>query len=104
MSDWFEDGGDGKAVDVASMLDSNLPELLGELIELGALVSLGTTSDGGALGITVTLDGRWRRGYFRDVEEARGWLNEARDGVRRAVESAHASSGSRKRSRRPRAL
>lgn len=95
---FFDEQGTGSAVDVAALMDSGVPEVLWRIVAGGALVSIGRTSDGGALGITVTLDGRWRREYFRDSDEAVDWLLRAAE----AVESAPppASSGSRQRSRR----
>lgn len=102
MSDWFEEDGNGAEVDVSALFDSKVPELLAEIIQLGALVSCGTTSDGGALGVTVTLDGRWKRQYFRESEEAISWLEAALEGTRRAIEAPPASTAQRKRSRRPR--
>lgn len=99
--DWFDDAGRGTPVDVGALFDGKLPVLLGELVACGALVSVGTTSDGGACGITVTLDGRWRREYFRDAEEACDWLAEAIEAVRAAASrTPAASSGRRQRSRR----
>lgn len=101
MSDWFSESGRGDPVDVGALFDSKVPVLLGEIVSLGALVSVGTTSDGGAVGITVTLDGRWRREYFRESEAAADWLAEAIEAVRAETKRPTASSGSRKRSRRP---
>lgn len=100
MSDWFESGGSGSPVDVGALLDSGVPGLLGDLVTLGALVSMGTTSDGGALGVTVTLDGRWRREYFRDAAELTDWLL----GAKAAVESSGQTSASSGKRRRPRRL
>lgn len=100
MSTWFEEDGSGQPVDVATMMDSKVPELLWEIVGAGALVSMGATSDGGALGITVTLDGRWRRQYFRQSEEAVEWLQGARDAVADGIARPAASSGPRKRTRR----
>lgn len=106
MSDWFDGAGSGKPVDVPAFFDSGVPMLVGEIVDLGAMVSVGTTSDGGALGITVTLDGRWRREYFRESEEATEWLLQARDAVRTGAAGAPgggpqpASPGRRPRSRR----
>lgn len=103
--DWFDGGGSGRAVDVAALLDgSGVAEALAEIVGLGALLSLGTTSDGGALGVTVTVDGRWRREYFRDVDELQGWLAEALPAVRAALEAPPASSAPPKRPRRSRGL
>lgn len=100
MSDWFENSGRGEPVDVGALLDSKVPVLLGEIVREGALVSLGTTSDGGALGITVTVDGRWRREYFRGSEEAAEWLAEAVEAVRSELRKPAASSARRRRPRR----
>lgn len=100
MSDWFAESGRGDPVDVGALFDSSVPILMGELVQLGALVSVGTTSDGGALGITVTLDGRWRREYFRDSDAAKAWLGEAIVAVGLEVARPAASSGPRKRTRR----
>jgi hypothetical protein len=80
------------------MLDSRAAELLAGCVGLGALVSLGRTSDGGALGVTITLDGRWRREYFREVEPLIEWLEQAHDFLTVAGPLA-ASSATRKRPR-----
>lgn len=102
MSDWFDGGGSGKAVDVAALFDGPALDGLVSIVQAGALLGLGTTSDGGALGVTVTVDGRWRREYFRDSEELLTWLAEALPAVRAARESLAASSvrESRPRGRR----
>lgn len=99
MTDWFDDGGQGSPVDVPALLDSAVPALVGRCIVAGALVSMGTTSDGGAMSITVTLDGRWKRGYFRDTEEALDWLTGAAEAVELEAERLAASSGPRSRGR-----
>jgi hypothetical protein len=102
--DWFDSGGSGKAVDVPALLDSDVPRAIGDIVGMGALVSLGTTRDGGALGITVTVDGRWKREYFRDSVEALSWLAEAVPAVRLAVEALAASAERVPRQRRSRGL
>ena len=102
MSDWFASGS-GSPVDVAALLDSGeLAAGLAEMVQEGALVSMGTTSDGGALSITVTVDGRWRREYVRTDDDVRAWLPGAIDAVRVATAAATASAvpGSRSRRRR----
>lgn len=104
MSDWFDGGGDGSTVDVAALLDSTALDALATVVALGALVSLGTTRDGGALGVTITVDGRWRREYFRHDEELVMWLSEAVPAVRAAVEALPASAERGKRERRRRSL
>lgn len=105
MDDWFDGGGSGKAADVQLLFDGHgVTEALIEIVQLGALLSLGTTSDGGAMGVTVTVDGRWRREYFRDADELQGWLAEALPAVRQARDALSASSASRKRPRGSRGL
>ena len=99
MTDWFEEGGTGHAVDVAAMMDSGVPETLWRIVQAGALVSVGRTSDGGALGVTITLDGKWRREYFRDSDEMTSWLLGAAEAVEDQAESLAASSARRTRSR-----
>lgn len=97
---WFDEDGNGSEVDVAALMDSGVPEVIWRIVTAGALVSIGRTSDGGALGVTVTLDGRWRRGYFRDAEDATDWLLRAAQGVEQEAERPTASSGRQKRTRR----
>ncbi len=101
--DWFDGGGSGSPCDVAAMLDSvQVQEALYAMLAAGALVSLGATSDKGALGFTVTVDGRWRREYFRSSDDLISWLAEALPAVKQACEVA--SSGRRERPRRSRGL
>lgn len=97
---WFDEAGNGKPVDVEAIWDSGVPGLIAEIVAMGALVSIGTTSDGGTLGVTVTLDGKWRREYFRDSEEMTSWLVAARDAVSKEDRREPASNGRRQRSRR----
>lgn len=105
MSDWFDAGGGGPSVDVVALLDTEGGSGLHDLVAAGALVSLGLTRDGGALGVTVTVDGRWRREYFRDADELLVWVSEALPAVRAAAEAARAASAAQgSRSRRSRGL
>lgn len=97
---WFDEDGGGSEVDVEALMDSGVPSLLWRIVSAGALVSVGRTSDGGALSITVTLDGRWKRQYFRDSDDATDWLARAAAGVEDEAERLAASSGPRKRTRR----
>lgn len=96
---WFDEGTRTNAVDVAKVMDSGAPGILWAIAESGALVSLGVTSDGGALGVTITMDGRWRREYFRDSDELVDWLLGAQEAVRQEAERLAASPGRGKRSR-----
>jgi hypothetical protein len=104
MPDWFDGNGTGGKCDVVALLDSAAGEMITQLVSTGALVSLGVTSDGGALALTVTVDGRWRREYFREVEPLELWLTEAVPAVRAAIEARPASSAPRSRQRGSRAL
>jgi len=98
---WFEEAGNGQVVDVAMLMDSGAPEVIWRIVTDGALVSIGRTSDGGALGITVTLDGQWRREYFRDVDDLVDWLARAAAAVAEEAPKVAASSARRQRVRRP---
>ena len=73
-TDFFSDGGTASIADVPAFFDSGITKLIAELVEMGVLVSVGTTRDRGAISITVTSDGRWRRDYFRDTQDAADWL------------------------------
>lgn len=103
MGDWFDAAGNGSACDVQAMLDGKGGETLIECVASGALLSLGVTSDGGALGVTVTVDGRWRREYFRDAEALAVWAGDALDATQTAMAARPASPGARSRSRGTRA-
>lgn len=102
MTDWLDEGTSGKAVDVAAVMDSDAAPLAWRVVAAGALVSFGRTSDGGALGVTVTIDGRWRREYFRESEELIEWLTGAADFAEEQAALEAASPSRRKRSRSPR--
>jgi hypothetical protein len=102
MGDWLDAGQLGPAIDVPALLDSEAGRLIYEVAGYGALVGIGLTGDGGALGITVTVDGRYRREYFRNSEDLADWLGGGLDDIRAAVElarTARASAAPRKRLR-----
>lgn len=102
--DWFDGAGTGGQVNVAETMDDLVIAGFQEIVAAGALLSLGTTSDGGALGVTVTVDGRWRREYFRDAESLQLWLAEAIPAVQSAKSAESASAGRGQRQRRSRGL
>lgn len=77
MDDFFNGSASGSIVDVRAFFDSGIPELIAELVEMGILVSVGTTRDRGAVSLTVTSDGRHRREYFRRADEAADFLRAA---------------------------
>ncbi len=83
-------------VDPAAFLDATAAEYLASLVASGCLVSLFRTSDGGALGVQVTLDGESEKDYFRAPEELHDWLKE----VDAAVSASPPPAPSAKRSRR----
>lgn len=85
MDDWFSSGRNGTALDVPALLDSDAGRLLHEMAGTGALVSLGLTRDGGALGVTVLVDGQYRREYFRECEGLAEWLGDGLGPVRERV-------------------
>lgn len=99
MSDWLDGGAGGRTVDVAALLDSKASELAWRVVQAGALLSFGRTSDGGALGVTVTIDGRWRREYFREADELVEWLDGAAVFAEQQADAPDASSARRKRQR-----
>lgn len=59
------------------VLDATFLELLVELVELGALVSIGSSRDKGAVKVTVTVAGEYDFEWFRTDEELHLWLTEA---------------------------
>lgn len=97
MSDWFDGGGTGTEVDVDALMDSEAPVLIWRIVTAGSLVSVGTTSDGGALSVTVTLDGRYRREYFREASDLVDWLVGAEQAVLASVASPVSKAVSRRR-------
>lgn len=103
MTDWLDEGGAASAVDVAALFDGPAAGLAWRVVAAGALVSIGRTSDGGALGVTVTMDGRWRREYFRDAEELEMWLEGAAEFTEDQAARLAASPAPRRRSRGSRA-
>lgn len=101
---WFDGGGSGTPVDVPALWDSAAAELVWRVVASGALVSIGTTSDGGACAVTVTLDGRWRREYFRDSDSLVLWLTDAlaavaADSTRLAASTERGARPARRRAR-----
>jgi hypothetical protein len=95
--DWFDGNGQGSIVDVQAMLDGKSWDALMVIVQSGALLSISTTRDGGALGITLTVDGRYRREYFRDPEQLELWASEAVEPVVEAARSSRASAVQRTR-------
>ena len=92
---WLSKNGAGSEVDVTELIgDTVVAKALAELIQLGPLVSMGTTRDGGTLSVTVTVDGEYRRDYFRNRDELLTWLAEAVPGVEEIMGSSRPSAAS----------
>lgn len=100
---WLQGNGSRSEVDVHEMIGPQQTKGLLDMIAAGALVSLGTTRDGGTLGITVTIDGEWRREYVRNVDELDAYLAEAVPGVEDALATARPSTDQHARPRRRKA-
>lgn len=70
----------GKGVRVLpfpEVLTVSVWEYLVELVEAGALISLGASRDKGAVKVTVTVGGEWDFEWCRTEEELIDWLREA---------------------------
>lgn len=78
-------GKQGALVDVGALLDATTVEWVQELIELGALISFGTSRDGGALSVHVRLGEIKNREWFRDAEELHDWLQDGVAACRQVV-------------------
>lgn len=100
---WLDGGGGGAPVDVHELLTEQAVHGLASIVAAGALLSLGTTSNGGALGITVTIDGEWRREYVRHADELMAYLAEAVPAVEDLTAGSRPSAESRQRPRRRKA-
>lgn len=104
MDDFFSARKVGMACDLVEMVDVTFAEQARALVAGGALVSIGTTRDGGALSITVTHNGQWRREYLTSVDDLRAFLNAAQVAVEAAGPPVPAPTyqGSNTRARRAR--
>jgi hypothetical protein len=102
-ADWFDGAGSGDQVDAVAILTSHPGEALAAIVQAGALVSLSLTQDGGALGCTITVDGRWRREYFRDEDALLAWLAEALPAVQAARGATVPAAGNGQRRTRQKA-
>lgn len=99
---FMDRGRRGPAVDVGALLDVSSVEYLSGLVELGVLVSLSRSRDGGAFAVTITYDGDYVREWFREAEELHDWLKEALEELTHEIGAASTDHGPRKRSRKPR--
>lgn len=81
-NDLLGNGAAKSPLDVAAFLDSDVPKRIAILVDLGVLVSIGSTRDGGRISLTVLHDGKWTREYFGSSEDAADWLGGAADTLR----------------------
>lgn len=73
----------GGRVDLACLLDATTTEHLIDLVALGALVSFGTSKDGGALSVHVRCGDVKNREWFRVDTELHDWLSDGVELLRR---------------------
>lgn len=85
---WFDSERSNAVVDVVAMMSDGADVNLFRCVQNGALVSIGMTRDGGAVSVTVTLNGQWKREYFHDPDQLTLWSESAAAGVAAAVAAA----------------
>lgn len=100
----FGEASSGEPVDVSKVLDCDAWQQLLLFVGDGALVSVGTTRDRGAVSVTVTVNGEWERTYVRDSEQLTLWVEDATEAVREALEEARPSAERPKRRKGLRSL
>lgn len=99
----FGDGvtGRGAVVPASDILSSENIERVHQLVDLGALVSLSRSRDGGAVSVTVTYDGEYEREWFREPAAATlqldEWLGMIEDVARESPPAARAQRRRRDR-------
>ena len=69
-------GSPSAAVSAGEVLAESAVQRVLELVDMGALVSVSRSRDGGAVALTVTWDGEWEREWFRDAATAQMRLDE----------------------------
>lgn len=98
-------GASGAAVSSSGVVGGDGVSRVFELVDMGALVSLSRSRDGGSVAITVTWDGEWERKWFRDAAECQfaldEWAGLIEDLARHERPSPAANQGRRKRGSRP---
>lgn len=99
----FGDGasGRGAVVPAGEVLTAAVIERALGLVDLGALVSLSRSRDGGAVSVTVTYDGEYEREWFRSEADAilqlDEWHGMIEDAAREAPPAARAQRSRRGR-------
>ena len=69
-------GASGAVVSARDVVGGTVVDRLWELVDMGALVSVSRSRDGGSVAVTVTWDGEWERKWFRDAADAQLQLDE----------------------------
>lgn len=95
MDDWFAAGTASAGLEVPALFNAGVVDAFGNAVAAGALVSVGLSRDGGACGVTVTFDGRWRREWFRESGDLEDWLNGAAAFVTAEIAKAGSSGQER---------
>lgn len=72
MPNW--EGDQAQFVDLEEVLDATTLEVIRDLVQAGALVSLGTSKDGGSLSVHIKAGDIKNREWFRHSEELHDWL------------------------------
>lgn len=99
----FGEGGGSRGAEVpaSEVVDDGNTKRILELVDLGALVSLSRSRDGGAVSVTVTFDGAYEREWFRDAAAATlqldEWAGMIEDAARERPPAANAQRRSRGR-------
>jgi hypothetical protein len=99
----FGDGAGGRnaAVPAGDVFTPGCVERALGIVDLGALVSLSRSRDGGALSITITFDGEYEREWFRSEADAilqlDEWAGMIEDAAREAPPAARAQRRTRSR-------
>jgi len=88
VTDWFDDvRGSSDPIDPAVVVTGDTLGAILDVVRESAMVSVSTTRDGGAVRISVMMDGRPKAEYFRDPGNAQEWLGHAAIACRNAREN-----------------
>lgn len=93
MGGLLGENGAGAVIDLVAFFDSDVMSEVWVVLELGAMVSIGTSRDGGAVMISVVDNGEWEKEYFRHVGEAVSWLQRVSQALRDRGHVARSDGG-----------
>jgi len=95
-------GGSGSVVPSGDVLGGTTVARVCELVDLGCLVSVSRSRDGGSVALTVTSDGEWERTWVRNEAEAVVQLDEWLGVLSDERGGENPPAATRSRPRRPR--